>query len=174
LFQVRLFLFGWLGHFPQTGKPVSLAQTQWELDLQKKEKAMFRNFKVLLIVLVVIAIAGSAYAFAAANTVPDSAAGYKANTVPGYTVTGIVYDLNSTDPTKVENIKFSISPTTGTVVAAIVKIQTAATGWKDCDLTAGTAPAMNVVCAYTTPFLALDSVVALNIVASSSTDPAAQ
>ena len=60
---------------------------------------MFRNFKVLLIVLVVIVIAGSAYAFAAANTVPDSAAGYKANVVPGYTVTNIVYDLDATDPT---------------------------------------------------------------------------
>jgi hypothetical protein len=55
---------------------------------------MLRNFKVLLIVLVVIVIAGSAYAFAATNTVPDSAAGYKANVVHGYTVENIVYDLN--------------------------------------------------------------------------------
>ena len=36
---------------------------------------MFRNFKVLLIALIVIVVAGSAYAFAAANTVPASAAG---------------------------------------------------------------------------------------------------
>lgn len=131
---------------------------------------MFRNFKVLLIVLVVIVAAAGAYAFAAANTVEDSAAGYKASTVSGYAVTDLVYDLKSDDPTLVENITFSISPITGAVPAAIVKIQTAATGWKDCDLTAGTAPAMSVTCAYTTPFLALDSVVAMNIVASSTTD----
>ena len=48
---------------------------------------MFRNFKVLLIVLVAIIVAGSAFAFAATNTVADSAAGYKASEVPGYTVT---------------------------------------------------------------------------------------
>jgi hypothetical protein len=41
----------------------------------KRRKTMFRNIKVLLIAVFVLAIAGSAYAFAAANTVPDSAAG---------------------------------------------------------------------------------------------------
>ena len=56
---------------------------------------MFRNFKVLLIVLVVIVAAAGAYAFAAANTVEDSAAGYKASTVSGYAVTDLVYDLKS-------------------------------------------------------------------------------
>jgi hypothetical protein len=37
---------------------------------------MFRTFKVLLLALVVLVIAGSAYAFAAQNTVADTAAGY--------------------------------------------------------------------------------------------------
>ncbi|MEO8357656.1 MAG: hypothetical protein ABI621_17260 [Chloroflexota bacterium] len=44
---------------------------------------MFRNFKVLLLVLVVIVIASSAYAFAAANTVPDTKAGDGAGTISG-------------------------------------------------------------------------------------------
>ena len=128
-------------------------------DAKKGKKAMLRNFKVLLIAVLVLVLAGGAYAFAAANSVPKSAAGYVTGEVSGYTVTNIVYDLNAADPTKVENITFSISPSSGDVVAAIVKIQTAASGWKDCDLTAGTAPAMSVKCAYTTPFLALDSVI---------------
>jgi len=132
---------------------------------------MFRNFKVLLIALVAVVIAGSAYAFAAANTVPDSAAGYKANTVPGYTVTNIVYDLDATDPTIVDLITFDISPTSGTVVAAIVKVQTAAAGsWTNCTLAAGTPPAMDVTCTYGS--LELADITALNIVASSSLDPA--
>ncbi|MFZ5882044.1 MAG: hypothetical protein ACOY0R_21950 [Chloroflexota bacterium] len=132
---------------------------------------MFRNFKVLLVVLVVIVVAASAYAFAAANTVPDSAAGYKANTVPGYTVTNIVYDLDATDPTLVDLITFDISPTSGDVVAAIVKVQTAAAGsWTNCTLAAGTPPAMEVTCTYGA--LELEDVTALNIVASSSLDPA--
>lgn len=132
---------------------------------------MFRNFKVLLFALAIVIIAGGAYAFAATNTVPDSAAGYKANVVPGYTVTAIVYDLNATDPTLVDAIKFAIAPTSGTVVAAIVKVQTADAGaWTDCTLVAGTAPSMNVTCAPAD--LELADVTALNIVASSSADPA--
>jgi hypothetical protein len=130
---------------------------------------MFRNFKVLLTVLVVIAVAGSAYAFAATNTVPDSAAGYKANVVPGYTVTNIAYDLDATDPTLVDKITFAISPSSQAVVAAIVKLQTVTGGtWTDCTLVAGTAPSMNVTCTYGS--LELANVTALNIVASSSAD----
>jgi hypothetical protein len=130
---------------------------------------MFRNFKVLLIVFVAIVVAGSAYAFAATNTVPDSAAGYKANVVPGYTVTNIAYDLNATDPTVVDKVTFAIAPSSGTVVAAIVKLQTATGGaWTDCTLVAGTAPSMNVTCTYGS--LNLVDLTALNIVASSSAD----
>ncbi|MBK9210319.1 MAG: hypothetical protein IPL71_19325 [Anaerolineales bacterium] len=43
---------------------------------------MFRNFKVLLTVMVIVIVSASAYAFAAQNTVADSAAGYKANVIP--------------------------------------------------------------------------------------------
>jgi len=137
----------------------------------KRSKAMLRNFKVLLLVFVVIAIAGAAYAFAAQNTVEDSAAGYKATVIPGYTVTDIVYDLDAADPTVVDEITFDIAPTSGSVVAAIVKVQTAAAGtWADCTLAAGVAPSMSVTCTYGA--LALEDVTALNIVASSSTDPA--
>lgn len=132
---------------------------------------MLRNFKVLLLALVVIAVAGSAYAFAASNTVADSAAGYKANTVPGYAVTNIVYDLDVTDPTLVDEITFAISPSTGSSVAALVKIQTEDAGtWTDCTLAAGVAPSMDVTCTFGA--LTLEEVTALNIVASSSADPA--
>lgn len=132
---------------------------------------MFRNFKILLSVLVVIVVAASAYAFAAQNTVDDSAAGYKANVVPGYTVTNIVYDLDATDPTIVDAITFDIAPSSGTVVAALVKVQTADAGsWADCSLVAGVAPSMDVTCTYGA--LELEDITALNIVASSSADPA--
>lgn len=131
---------------------------------------MFRNFKILLIVLVVIVAAGSVYAFAAANTVPDSAAGYKANIIPGYTVTNIVYDLDTTNPTLVDAITFDVAPSSGTVIAAIAKLQTATGGaWTDCTLVAGVAPSMEVTCTYGA--LDLVDVTALNIVASSTLDP---
>jgi hypothetical protein len=141
------------------------------IPVTQRRKAMVRTFKVMLVALVVLVLASSAYAFAAANTIPDSAAGYAATVVSGYTVSSIVYDLDATDPTLVDAITFSISPTSGTVVAAIVKLQTATAGsWKDCTLAAGTPPAMSVTCTYGA--LELVDVTALNVVASSSLDPA--
>jgi len=132
---------------------------------------MFRNFKVVLFVLAILVIGGSAYAFAAQNTVADSAAGYKASVVPGYTVTNIVYDLDVTDPTLVDAITFDVAPSSGSSVAALVKVQTASGGsWTDCTLEAGTSPSMSATCSYGS--LQLEDVTALNIVASSTTDPA--
>ena len=132
---------------------------------------MFRNMKVLLFVFALIVIAGSAYAFAATNTIADSAAGYKASEVPGYSVTSIVYDLDATDPTVIDAITFTITPLSGSAPAALVKLQTADAGsWTNCSLAAGTGSAMNVTCTFGT--LAVDDLTALNIVASSSTDPA--
>jgi len=132
---------------------------------------MLRNFKVILLVLAILVIAGSAYAFAAQNIVEDSAAGYKASVVPGYTVTNIVYDLDDTNPTLVDAITFDIAPSAGSVVAAIVQVQTETDGdWTECGLVAGTAPSMDVTCTFGT--LTLEEVTALNIVASSSLDPA--
>jgi hypothetical protein len=135
---------------------------------------MVRTLKVMLVALVVLVLAGSAYAFAAANVVQDSAGGYAEKTVSGYTMTGLKYNLNATDPTLVDTITFSISPTSGAVVAAIVKIQTSKVtegdkdAWKDCTLAAGTAPAKLVTCTYTSPTLPLEDITELNVVASST------
>jgi len=131
---------------------------------------MARTLKVMLVALVVLVIAGSTYAFAAANTVPDSAAGYKANTVSGYTVTEVVYDLNAADPTLVDKITFKVGPTTGTVDAALVEIRTVSGGsWKVCTLGTAVLHVIPVTCTYTA--LALADIDALDVVASSSLDP---
>lgn len=126
---------------------------------------MSRNLKVLLFVLAVLVIAGSAYAFAASNSIADSAAGYAGVTVPGYDVTNIVYDLDGTDPTIVDAITFDIAPLSGSAPAVTVKIQTVNSGsWTTCPVAAGTA-----TCTFGS--LPVANVTALNIVASSSVDP---
>ena len=131
---------------------------------------MFRNFKVVLFMLAILVIGGSAFAFAAQNTIADSAGGYKASVVPGYAVTNIVYDLDATDPTTVDAITFDIAPTSGSAAAALVKVQTADGGsWTDCTLS-GAGPSKAATCTYGS--LALEDVTALNVVASSTTDPA--
>jgi hypothetical protein len=122
---------------------------------------MLRNVKVLLIALVLIVIAGSVVRLRRGNTVPDSAAGYKANVVPGYTVTNIVYDLNADKPCRRRSKSPSnVTPTSGSEVAKTVKLQTAdgAPG-TDCTLVAGTAPIRDVTCTYGS--LALADVTAL-------------
>jgi hypothetical protein len=129
---------------------------------------MFRNFKVVLFVVAILVIAGSAYAFAAQNTIEDSAAGYKASTVPGYAVTNVAYDLDDTDPTTVDAITFDIAPSSGSAAAVLVKVQTAGGGgWTDCTLS-GAGPSKAATCTYGA--LLLENVTALNIVASSTTD----
>ncbi len=131
---------------------------------------MLRNSKVLLIALVIFMVAGSAYAFAAANTVPASTAGSGTSSVSGYTVSGLVYDLDATDPTIVDAITFSISPDTGSDKALAVFIQTEAAGtWTSCTLADGTLPAVDVTCTFGA--LALADVDAVNVVANGTVDP---
>ena len=131
---------------------------------------MLRNFKVLLIALAVFVIAGGAYAFAAANTVPASSAGAGTSTVSGYTASDIAYDLDATDPTIVDAIVFTITPDVGTDKALAVFAQTEAAGaWTSCTLADGTLPAVTATCTYGA--LLLEDVTALNVAANGTTDP---
>jgi hypothetical protein len=128
---------------------------------------MFRNFKVILTVLVVLVLAGGAYAFANSNgTLPATEAGYSGSVVAGYEVTDVKYNLNE-EANLVETIQFKL---TGTLDAVKVYVQTADTGWKDCSTGIGeaTSHVQLVTCTYTTPFLPLAEITKLNIVASST------
>lgn len=90
---------------------------------------MLRNFKVILIVMVVVVLGASAYAFADANTVPATKAGSGAGAISGYTVSSVTYTLNSTDPSQLDAVNFTLD-----AAAATVKIKLVAAGstWYDC------------------------------------------
>ncbi len=96
---------------------------------------MLRNFKILFVVFVVLAISVTAYAFAASNTVPDTKAGDGSGTVSGYTVTSVAYTLNGTDPSTLDTVSFDLG-----AAAATVKVQLVATtgSWYACTLDTGT------------------------------------
>lgn len=95
---------------------------------------MYKNLKVMFAVVAILAIAAASYAFAAANTVPDTLAGDGTGDVSGYTVTGIVYNLNTTDPSTLDSVSFDVG-----AAAAQVQVQLVASGsWYDCTLSAGT------------------------------------
>ncbi len=138
---------------------------------------MFRKSKkVILTLLVILVLASSTYAFAAANTIALSAVGYKAQTITGYAITDIVYDLNVLDPTKLDKIIFSIAPTTaGDPKPVVVLISTTAAGSENyatsaCVVTLVASPYL-VTCTFV-PNITVASVVQLDIIASSSANPA--
>lgn len=93
---------------------------------------MLRNFKIILLVLIVVVLAASAYAFAAANEVPDTRAGSGAGTISGYTVTSITYTLNTSNPSQLDAVNFTLD-----AAAVDVKIKLVASGsvWYDCSNT---------------------------------------
>lgn len=95
---------------------------------------MFKNLKVLFAVVAILAIAAASYAFAAANTVPDTMAGDGTGDVSGYTVTGVVYNLNAADPSTLDSVSFDLG-----AAATQVQVQLVASGsWYTCALDAGT------------------------------------
>jgi hypothetical protein len=133
----------------------------------------------MLVALVVLVLAGSAYAFAAANTIAKSNAGYLASEVSGYAVAGIVYDLNVDDPTKLDKIIFTLAPISPNDAAPVtVKISTV-TGTKNfagsaCVVTGSSSP-WTATCTFksgeTNTPINLSDVAALDVIASSSSNP---
>lgn len=95
---------------------------------------MLRNFKVLLVVFVIAALSLAVYAFAAANTVPDTKAGDGLGVVSGYTVTSVVYTLNAASPSTLDSVEFDLGAAAIQVHAQLV----AAGPWYACTLSAGT------------------------------------
>jgi hypothetical protein len=120
---------------------------------------MFRNFKVLLFVLAILVLAGSAYAFAAANTVPNTKAGDGSGTVSGYTITSVDYTLNGTDPSTLDSVAFDVG-----AAATTVKVNLVASGgsWYDCTLDTGTTWSCD------TTGLTVSSIDQLRVVATSN------
>lgn len=74
----------------------------------------------------------AAVAFAAANTVPASKAGDGVGTISGYTVSGIDYTLNATNPGNIDSVRFVVdtAPAAGSTMR--VKLVAAGTTWYTC------------------------------------------
>jgi uncharacterized protein YdbL (DUF1318 family) len=78
---------------------------------------MFRSIIILIVALV---FASTAYAMAASNTLNDAGkAGDGSNTVSGYTVSGVTYNLNAADPSLVASVEFDLDAASSEVAASI-------------------------------------------------------
>ena len=113
--------------------------------------------RYLLAAVAAAVVAPAAYAFTAANTVPSSNAGSGAGAISGYTVSNVSYTLNASNPQNVDQVAFTIAPTSGTV-----KVQVVSGGsWYACTNTGG-----SVTCATTSPQATAAAVNQLTVVAA--------
>jgi hypothetical protein len=92
-----------------------------------------RTIKLFLVTMIVMVFATAAYAFAASNTVPSSKAGDGSAAISGYAVTSVQYVLNS-DPTKIDQVKFTLDSSATTVKAKLVS---SSTTWFACTIISG-------------------------------------
>jgi hypothetical protein len=126
---------------------------------EKSMRASRTSRRVLLfsaVLAVILSIGG--YAFTASNTVPNASLGQGSNTISGYTVSSVAYNLNAGNPANLDSVTFTISPTT----ASSVKVQLAPAGtWYSCTNTTG-----SVSCTTTAPQATAAAATALNVVAS--------
>jgi hypothetical protein len=113
--------------------------------------------RYLAAVAIAAIVAPAAYAFTAANTVPSSSAGSGSGVISGYTVSSVSYTLNASNPQNVDQVAFTISPTSGTV-----KVQVVSGGsWYACTNSSG-----SVTCATTSPQATAAAVNQLTVVAA--------
>lgn len=118
----------------------------------------FPRRRTIVVAIVASAVACGVYAYAATNTVPGSTAGAGSGAISGYTVSNVAYTLNTTTPTNLDQVAFSIAP----VATSTVKVQLAPAGsWYNCTNTAG-----NVTCNTTSPQATAAAATQLTVVAA--------
>jgi hypothetical protein len=122
--------------------------------------SLLRSKRLLLTIGLVVIVGGlvaAGSAFTASNTVPNASLGQGANVISGYTVSSVVYTPNGTNPSNIDSVAFTISPTT----ASSVEIQLVSGGaWYTCSNSSG-----SVTCATTSPQATAGAANALNVVA---------
>jgi hypothetical protein len=123
--------------------------------------------RVIVAVVVAMVIAGGAYAFTAANTVPNSTVGAGAGTVSGYTVTALHYALNSASPQNIDSLTFTITPVVPSTSTGKVIIQAALSTGGPTNYTCTTdTTGATVTCATTTPQLTAALLTGVTVVAA--------
>jgi hypothetical protein len=88
-----------------------------------------RKRRLALVVLLLLTIGSAAYAFTAANTVPNTQAGIGSGTISGYTVTNVEYNLEAANPANIDSVEFDLNGAAGTVKAKVVS---SSTTYTDC------------------------------------------
>lgn len=127
----------------------------------------FSPIRVVVALVAAAAIAGGAYAFTAANTVPSSNAGAGSGTVSGYTVTNLHYSLDATTPANIDSLTFNVSPVISSTGSGKVIVQASMTSGGPNTYTCTTNTAGDTVtCTTTSPQLTADKLSSVTVVAA--------
>jgi hypothetical protein len=127
----------------------------------------FSPLRLIVGLVASAAVAGGAYAFTAANTVPTSNAGSGSGTVSGYTVTNVHYTLDSTTPNNIDSLTFNVSPVIPSTSSGKVIVQAALSSGGPNNYTCTTTTAGDTVtCATTSPQLTADKLTTVTVVAA--------
>jgi len=126
-----------------------------------------RGWKIGLVVVASLAIAGGAYAFTASNTVPATTAGAGSGVVSGYTISNLHYALNATTPGNIDSLTFTVAPVipstgTGKVIIQAVLSTGGPTAYTCTTDTTGAT----VTCATTSPQLTAALLTSVTVVAA--------
>lgn len=123
--------------------------------------------RLLVAAVAAVAIAGGAYAFTAANTVPASNAGAGSGAVSGYTITNLHYTLDSTTPQNIDSLTFNVSPSIPSTGSGKVVVQAAlSSGGPDNYNCTTNTTGDTVTCATTSPQLTATALTSLTVVAA--------
>jgi hypothetical protein len=88
--------------------------------------------RTIVAVALALIMGSAAYGFAAANTISATNAGAGASTVSGYTVSAVTYLLETSDPTMLDKVTFTLTPDASGAVPTTVKVQLVSGGtWYD-------------------------------------------
>lgn len=79
-----------------------------------------KSVKIFVLVVLVLALSGFTYAFAAENTVPATKAGDGSEVISGYEVTAVKYILNDTTPSNIDSVTFSLDAPATSVSISLV------------------------------------------------------
>jgi hypothetical protein len=137
--------------------------TQKGLSMTKK----IPHLKMLVAAVAAMSVAGGAYAFTAANTVPASTAGAGSGAVSGYAVTNLHYALNTTTPLNIDTLTFTVSPVIPSTGTGKVLVQaTLSTGGPNTYTCSTNVAGDTVTCATTSPQLTADNLNGVTVVAA--------
>src|SRR3954470_17353421 len=82
-----------------------------------RNPTIFRLPRIIALALVALALGGSAYAFTASNTVSSAPAGYgESGSVSGYTATNVVWTPDSTNPSNIQKVAFTLATVSASTV----------------------------------------------------------